>query len=786
MERGERATGSAERATGSAERATGSAERATGSAERAQRAPKESAVVRLARYGRVVAAIWVVSQAPCANAQAVSPVSKGLTAAPFTAGEMVAVRRAHDPAISPDGSKVAFWLTAPDLIADTTREELYIADARSPHRVTRVPNDVVAPIWARSSRALTYVKQNRGCAEVWEYDLRLQATRRLGDSCLAPAGAHYALMKWSPSGALLAYVAQAATDEDANLPRTCMATHPERGVVVGVWWMGGTEICSSAMRHHAAVAGPLPPRRVWLYDPAKQVARPLTDSLLDVTAFDWDPTGRRVAVLGFTRRDATLGIGGELPGGEATVRVLRSSDGSAIVEIPAGHRDDRPDMFNAGTLLWSPDGTHIALRGPSEVKVYSLEWRRESNARVANTWEHALSPPPSRRSALPTFMIWGMAWGRNSRNLLLLCDTAMRRSLLSLEIPSGHIRDVLPDTKWYDAPTFADDRRTFAMIRETVTEPPVVVVGAQGAGGVHVVAGEALLNPRLRGGMDAAYDTISWPSADHRWTIHGVLVTPHGIAQASNLPLIVMLYGGPLMVRMRYNGGDPQTPGLIAVSRGYAVLYPNTRGRGGYGRLFRDAIVDEASYLAKPWTDVEAGIDYLVTRGIVDGRRIGIIGHSYGGALTAYGIGVTRRFHAAVIKDATNLNIAPSVTDKWGIAILRDYYRDNFFPIESPFDSVGRRWIEAESPLSRVANVATPTLLEYAAGYVDAVVNANPFYQALQYYGVPSELVLYPTASHLLGNRPSIAIASLSRDIEWLNGWLETRSRGVVPEAQRR
>lgn len=80
---------------------------------------------------------------------------------------------------------------------------------------------------------------------------------------------------------------------------------------------------------------------------------------------------------------------------------------------------------------------------------------------------------------------------------------------------------------------------------------------------------------------------------------------------------------------------------------GYAIFFPNPRGSNGYGEAFRMAVVGEWGYA--DYDDIQSGIDELIEDGIADPDRLGIMGWSYGGYMTAWTITQTDRFKAASV-----------------------------------------------------------------------------------------------------------------------------------------
>jgi dipeptidyl aminopeptidase/acylaminoacyl peptidase len=123
---------------------------------------------------------------------------------------------------------------------------------------------------------------------------------------------------------------------------------------------------------------------------------------------------------------------------------------------------------------------------------------------------------------------------------------------------------------------------------------------------------------------------VSYPARDGL-TIHGYLTLPPGVP-AKNLPAVIYPHGGPWA---RDNWGFEPTAQWLA-NRGYAVLQPNFRGSTGYGKKFLNAANRE--WGGKMQDDVTDGTKWLIDQGIVDAKRVCIMGGSYGGYATLMGL----------------------------------------------------------------------------------------------------------------------------------------------------
>lgn len=123
---------------------------------------------------------------------------------------------------------------------------------------------------------------------------------------------------------------------------------------------------------------------------------------------------------------------------------------------------------------------------------------------------------------------------------------------------------------------------------------------------------------------------VRYPARDHT-VLPAHLTLPTG-RSARNLPLIILPHGGPYGVRDR---GDYDSDVQFLANRGYAVLQPQYRGSGYYGKAFDD--LGSGQWGRAMQDDIDDGMDWLVKQGIVDPKRVCLVGSSYGGYAALWG-----------------------------------------------------------------------------------------------------------------------------------------------------
>jgi dipeptidyl aminopeptidase/acylaminoacyl peptidase len=261
-------------------------------------------------------------------------------------------------------------------------------------------------------------------------------------------------------------------------------------------------------------------------------------------------------------------------------------------------------------------------------------------------------------------------------------------------------------------------------------------------------------------------ECVNWKAQDGL-EIHGWLLRPNG---AGPYPLVMHVHGGPVWQWHPVWLGRRGTPLLMLLKRGYAVFLPNPRGSTGRGRDFaRHVLGDMGGADAQ---DLLSGLDALTERGVADPRRLGVMGQSYGGFMTAWLITQDSRFAAAVA-------VAP-VTNHVTEHLLSNIPHFVSLFLADVYSNPGGNYFQ-RSPVMHAHKVKTPTL--GICGSLDRCTppaEAVQFHNALLEAGVKSVLVTYPEEGHGIRKLPA-AIDYAARVVGWFE---EHLGAGAAPSRQ--
>lgn len=238
-----------------------------------------------------------------------------------------------------------------------------------------------------------------------------------------------------------------------------------------------------------------------------------------------------------------------------------------------------------------------------------------------------------------------------------------------------------------------------------------------------------------------AASNINWQNDNYR--MQGWLLAPRNAVAGKTHPLVVMVHGGPASAwTPRFISEGEQANPVIGelIRRGYFVFLPNPRGSYGQGAAFGSANVRD--FGGGDWRDILAGVDAVEKAAPIDGKRLGLMGHSYGGFMAMWGVTHSQRFKAAAAGGA--------------IANWISYYGQNgiqqwmipFFGASAYDDPAIYR---AASPIESIKAAKTPTLIYVGERDVETPsAQSIEFWHGLRAMGTPTSLVIYEGEGHAL------------------------------------
>ena len=244
--------------------------------------------------------------------------------------------------------------------------------------------------------------------------------------------------------------------------------------------------------------------------------------------------------------------------------------------------------------------------------------------------------------------------------------------------------------------------------------------------------------------------------------IQGWVLTPPAFDPDEEYPLVVEIHGGPHA--MWTTSGTMWHEFQTLAARGYVVFWSNPRGSSGYGESFLQAI--ERDWGDVTLRDVEAGVDTVIEQFPIDEENLFVTGGSFGGFMTAWTVGRSDRFRAAVAQR--------------GVYDLTGFYGSTdgaYKLVEGDFDTVPSAepgWLWEQSPTAHADDVDTPTLLIHAEDDTRTpICTAELYHRILRKNGVDTRFVRYPREGHELSRsgEPAHIVDRIERIVRWFDGY---------------
>ncbi len=607
------------------------------------------------------------------------------------------------PAISPDGRQIVFARTWIDKMKDQSRSNLWIVDTDGSRvrELTRGGWRDSAPAWSPDSKRLAFLSDRDGTNQLHVMYVDTGEVAQLTHLQRAPSA-----IRWSPDGKQIAFT-QLIPDQDpilrVQLPERPRGAEWARGATVVdrlSWARDGTGPVEKGYTHVFvvdAILGGTP--------------RQITDGKYSHSGPEWAPDGRTIYVSGIRKPEA------EYLRGDSEIYAV------AVETKEAKALTDRKGPDNGPTV--SPDGKWIAYTGYDDKdytshlsSLYLMD--RAGGAR--RLWAGGLNNSPG-----------DITWARDGSGVYFTVTERGADSIYFAPV-QGQVRKLSGDVQHTLGGLSIADTGQAATIRTTPYKPgDVVTFKIENARDVSTWKTLADVNADVLAGLKLGEVEELWYTSKDGLKVQGWLIKPANFEAGKKYPLVLWIHGGPWAL---YDVGFNWSFQNFAAN-GYAVLYTNPRGSTGYGQDFVNGI--QHSYPGKDYDDLMAGVDAAIAKGFVDERNLFVCGGSGGGVLTAWIVGHTNRFAAAVsMRPVINWHSFVGTTD--GASWYRQFKK---YPWEDPMEYAVR------SPLHYVANVTTPTMV--MTGEADLrtpMGQSEEFYRALKMLKKETLLVRMPDEFH--------------------------------------
>jgi acylaminoacyl-peptidase len=641
--------------------------------------------------------------------------------------ELFDLEFAADPEISPDGSRVAFVRNFNDIMKDRRRSNLWIVnhDGSELRPLTSGNESEGSPRWSPDGKKLLYVSSGDGSAQIYVRWMDSGQVARVTRVQKAPSS-----MEWSPDGRWIAFWMSVPDD---TKPFAEMPPKPE-----GAEWAKPAKTVRR-MIYRTDEEGYLEDAHSQLFIMQAEGGTPhqLTQGpYVHNGTIAWAPDGKAI-IFSANRHDDW-----EYQPLNSEIYEISIPEGAIKALTDRNGPDQSPAL--------SPDGKQIAYTGFDD-RYQGYQVTRLYVMNRDGTGSRVVTADLDRDVQEP---IWskdgsGIYFQYDDRGNTKIAFVTLDGKVQTLASDVGGISPSRP----YAGGSFsvADDGR-FAYTHSKPDHPADIATGRKGQSEVKRVTrlNEGLFTFKELGSVEEFWCDSTF---DKR-KVQAWIVKPPAFDPQKKYPLILEIHGGPFA---NYGNRFSSEFQLYAAA-GYVVVYANPRGSTSYGEEFGNLI--HHNYPSQDYDDLMSAVDHVIGRGFVDKDNLFVTGGSGGGVLTAWIVGKTDRFRAAVsVKPVINWYSHALVADGPGF-----FYR-YWFP--GPPWEVPEQYLK-RSPLSLVGNVKTPTmLLTGESDYRTPISESEQYYEALKIRKVDTALVRIPDASHMMEGRPSYLVSKMVHILKW-------------------
>jgi dipeptidyl aminopeptidase/acylaminoacyl peptidase len=621
--------------------------------------------------------------------------------------DILSLQMPGSPIISPDGLFILFTVRETDWDNNKYLNQIWMVDsaAGKKRQMTFDEKGSISPKWTPDGKNFTFLSSRDEKAKLYIMSAFGGEAR-----VLVEPEAGMGRYEWSPDGGQIAFTG----GKEKNTEET------ERAEKYGKF----------------QVAGSVTSNVLWLFDVKEKALKKLVDeNNLHITSFKWSPDGNEIAFSAAPDSSPNSSL-------KSDVYVVNVSDGSRrkIVDRPG------PDNYP----VWSPDGKKIAFSS----KMGKEDFFSNSHICVVSSEGGEISALTSRFDENASPQLWNHngIYFRSYQGMSVHLFRINREKSAITRISRGEHLLMSGVSFSADGKRMAlqySDPDHFAEIYVSDTDKfdprPVTEFSAQ-----------------LEGWKMSRKETVTWKSRDGT-EISGVLIKPADFDPTKKYPLLVILHGGPTSVSFPtlYDYQSIDYPIEQWSAKGAVILEPNYRGSAGFGEKFRK--LNYRNLGVGDYWDVLSGVEHLIDRGFIDPEKLGAMGWSQGGYISAFIATYSRKFRAVSVGA--------------GISDWTTYYVNTDI---QPFTRVylgATPWDDEEiykktSPITYVKQAQTPTLIQH--GEFDRRVpipNAYKLYQALKDKGVPVKFIIYKGFGHGV-TKPKENLAVCTHNFHWFNQFI--------------
>ncbi|WP_394226176.1 alpha/beta hydrolase family protein [Pseudoalteromonas spongiae] len=644
----------------------------------------------------------------------------------FQANDVFQLEYANSLSVSPNGKHIVYVRNSNNIMRDATDKHLWLVNSETGDQTPLFSDDkqYSSPIWSPSGDRIAFISNLSGNKQIHVHYLKQNRTAKISNVQSGVTN-----LTWSPDGKWLAF-SQKVLEKSSVIAK--MPSAPK-----GAKWSKPAIVIDKAY-YQADGSGLVKPGYNQLFVIPSEGGTPR-----QITSGNYHHKGRLAwrqdsKAIVFSANRITDWEYKTLEGDLFQVDV-NNLELTELTSAPG--REFSPQFSKNGKKL-------VYLQSSNALNPYRnnilnvMDWQTKQSSQIKPDFDRSVNQP---------------SWiGKDT--IAFSYDDFGKRKVATMTT-KGKLKD-LTDTlsgttlgRPYISGEFsANYQGDIAFTHGSATKPAdVAIVSTKGKVTQLTALNNDLLNHKTLGQVHE----INYKSSFDGEQIQGWYITPPNFDPSKQYPMILEIHGGPHLAYGPHFSAELQR----FAAEGYVVFYDNHRGSSSYGERF--AMLLKYKYSSKEdFADHNSGVDAMIAKGFVNPDQVYIAGGSAGGIATAYAIGLTDRFKAAVVVKPVINWLSKVLTADSGLRQIPTQFPG------MPWDNVEHYW--QRSPLSLVGNVTTPTML--ITGEKDLrtpMAETEQYYQALKLRKIDSVLVKIPGAYHGIASKPSRMISKIEHTLAW-------------------